>query len=296
MITLLWGSSSEHSEREGEASSGSTGEGGDASPHNRIDRTFERLKNKKEKALITYIMAGDPSLEMTEKIVPALEAGGADLVEIGVPFTDPLADGPVIQKAADRGLKSKTTLAGIFQTVKRIREKTQIPLILMSYYNPVLQYGEKRFLEHARQTGVDGAIIPDLPAGEPGTWVRSAKKENIKSIFLLAPTSSENRIKAVSGVSSGFIYYVALTGITGGNLTIGKEIGKKIKEIRKHSSLPVAVGFGISTPMQAYEISRSADGIIVGSAIVKIIEKAPPASLLSSLKTFTQSLKRSLLK
>ncbi|MBI1820734.1 MAG: tryptophan synthase subunit alpha [Nitrospirae bacterium] len=263
---------------------------------NRIDRTFQRLRNKKEKALIPYIMAGDPSLEMTEKFVLALETGGADLVEIGVPFTDPLADGPVIQKAAGRGLKNKTTLSGIFQTVKRLREQTEIPIILMSYYNPIFRYGEERFLAHARQSGVDGVIIPDLPAGESHSWESFAKKENIKTIFLLAPTSSESRIKKVAGASSGFIYYVALTGITGAKLTIGKEIEKRIKKIRKHSSLPVAVGFGISNPREAREISRNADGIIVGSAIVKRIEEDTHPSVCSSLTNFIRSLKKSLLK
>ncbi|MBI1818719.1 MAG: tryptophan synthase subunit alpha, partial [Nitrospirae bacterium] len=210
---------------------------------NRIDEAFLRLKNNREKALITYVMAGDPDLDMTERIILALEEGGADLIEIGVPFTDPLADGPVIQKAASRGLASKTTLSGILKMVERLRRKSAVPLILMSYYNPILQYGEEKFAADAVRSGVDGVIIPDLPAGESPGWEASAKKNHLKSIFLLAPTSSKERIKKVARVSSGFIYYVALTGITGAKLTISKEIEKKIKEIIQHAALPVAVGF-----------------------------------------------------
>ncbi len=263
---------------------------------NRIDAAFQRLKNNREKALITYVMAGDPDLDMTEKIILALEEGGADLVEIGVPFTDPLADGPVIQNAASRGLASKTTLSGILKMVERLRQKSAVPLILMSYYNPILQYGEEKFAADAVRSGVDGVIIPDLPAGESPGWEASAKKYHLKSIFLLAPTSSKERIKKVAKVSSGFIYYVALTGITGAKLTISKEIGKKIKEIKQHAALPVAVGFGISTPEEAHEISKGADGIIVGSAIVKRIEENPSADLLPPLIIFIKSLKQSLLR
>jgi tryptophan synthase alpha chain len=278
---------------------------------NRIDSAFLRLKNNREKALITYVMAGDPNLDMTEKIILALEEGGADLIEIGVPFTDPLADGPVIQKAANRGLASKTTLSGILKMVERlrrsaeadkpfrtsrvVRQKSAVPLILMSYYNPILQYGEEKFAADAVRSGVDGVIIPDLPAGESPSWEASAKKNHLKSIFLLAPTSSKERIKKVAKVSSGFIYYVALTGITGAKLTISREIGKKIKEIKQHAALPVAVGFGISTPDQAHEISKGADGIIVGSAIVKRIEETPSTDLLPPLTAFIKSLKQSLL-
>jgi tryptophan synthase alpha chain len=261
---------------------------------NRIDKKFEELKEKKEKALITYIMAGDPDLKITEKTVLALEEGGADLIELGVPFTDPLADGPVIQKAASRGLKSKTDVAGIFKMVKRVRRKSEIPIILMSYYNPILQYGEEKFARHASRSGVDGIIIPDLPAGESDSWPEAAKKMNLKTIFLLAPTSSHSRIKKVAKASNGFIYYVALTGITGAKLTITDEIRKKVKEIQKESPLPVAVGFGISTPAEAHQISRGADGIIVGSAIVRRFEETSSPLLLPSLKKFVRSLKKEL--
>lgn len=262
---------------------------------NRIDKKFKELKEKKEKALITYIMAGDPDLKMTQRSVLAIEEGGADLIELGVPFTDPLADGPVIQKAASRGLNSRTDIEAIFKFVKRVRQKSDIPIILMSYYNPIFQYGEEKFARHACQSGVDGVIIPDLPAGESDSWQEAARKMNVRTIFLLAPTSSYSRIKKVAKASSGFIYYVALTGITGSKLTITDEIRKKVKEIQKVSSLPVAVGFGISTPAEARQISRGADGIIVGSAIVKKFENPSSSSLLPSLKRFIRSLKKELL-
>ncbi|MFI5303871.1 MAG: tryptophan synthase subunit alpha [Nitrospiria bacterium] len=261
---------------------------------NRIDRTFQRLKERHGKALITYVMAGDPYLEKTRKIILALEEGGADIIELGVPFTDPLADGPVIQKAAERGLKSKTDIAGILKMVREVRFKTEIPIILMSYYNLILQYGEEKFALQAAESGVDGIIIPDLPAGESESWPVSANDAGLKTIYLLAPTSSVRRIKIVSEVSSGFIYYVALTGITGAKLNATHEIGKKIEAIRKESPLPVASGFGISTPEEAYKISRSADGIIIGSAIVRKIEQTPPSILLPSLKRYIRSLKRAL--
>jgi tryptophan synthase alpha chain len=263
---------------------------------NRIDLKFSVLKAKREKALITYVMAGDPDLRMTEKIVLALEAGGADLIELGVPFTDPLADGPVIQKAAGRGLRSKTDLDGILRMVERLRRKTGIPIILMSYYNPILQFGEKKFAFRASQSGVDGVIIPDLPAGESNHWPVLAKNAGLKTIYLAAPTSSIRRIRKISKVSSGFIYYVALTGITGAKLNVTHDIAVKIKEIRKESRLPVAVGFGISKPGEASEISQGADGIIVGSAIVKRIEEIPSPDLLHSLTRFARSLKKSILK
>lgn len=263
---------------------------------NRIDLTFSRLKKLGEKALITYVMAGDPSVSSTLKIIEALEAGGSDIVELGVPFTDPLADGPVIQKAAARGLKSGATLARIFSLVRTLRKKSAIPVILMSYYNPILQYGEEKFRRHARKAGVDGVIIPDLPAGELPSFSKAARKSGLKTIFLLAPTSSPGRIRKVAKESTGFIYYVPLTGITGSKLTLSREIGEMTGKIKKASNLPVAIGFGVSNPREARAISRFADGVIVGSAIVRRIEETPDASLLPNLKSFIRSLKKALQK
>jgi tryptophan synthase alpha chain len=263
---------------------------------NRIEKTFQRLRGKKEKALITYVMAGDPDLKATQKIILALEAGGADLIELGVPFTDPLADGPVIQKAAGRGLRSGTDLVGIFGMVKTVRKQTGIPIILMSYFNPILQYGLKKFCRHANLSGVDGVIIPDLPAGESDSWTEWANQSGLNTIYLLAPTSSDRRIKKVAADSTGFIYYVALTGITGTKLTLSTEIGAQVGKIRKKSPLPIAIGFGITSPDQAYHISRQADGIIVGSAIVEKIETSVRSALTPSLTKFISSLKKAILK
>lgn len=181
---------------------------------NRIEKVFKKLKSQNKKAFIPYIMAGDPSLEKTKEIVLMFEECGADIVELGVPFTDPLADGHTIQRAAERALKNGVTLKKVVALVKNLRQKTKIPLVLMTYYNPVFKYGEERFIADAKDAGVDGAIIPDLPPDEAGGFTRRAKKASIASIFLLAPTSTDERIKKIASASTGFIYYVSITGIT----------------------------------------------------------------------------------
>jgi tryptophan synthase alpha chain len=241
---------------------------------NRIQTTFDALRAQGRSALIPYLMAGDPDLSTTEVLIPALENAGADLIEIGIPFSDPIADGPTIQKASERSLLQKTTLAGVLRLTKRIRKKTQIPLILMTYFNLIYQYGIPRFCQEAVRSGVDGVIIPDLPPEEAGEMVAAAQKSGLATIFLLAPTSNTERIKRVVSTASGFVYYVSLTGITGAALSALPEIRGKIAEIRRHSRLPIGVGFGISTPEQAGRISRWADGVIIGSALVRVIEQA----------------------
>ena len=238
---------------------------------NRIETTFNRLRAQGEKALIPYIMAGDPDLETTEALVPALEAVGADLIELGVPFSDPIADGPTIQEAAERSLKNRTSLRGVLRLVRRLRRKTQVPLILMTYYNLIFQYGVDAFSRDAVAAGVDGVIIPDLPPEEGSELVAASRKTGLSTIFLLAPTSDMDRIRRVSAVTSGFLYYVSLTGITGARLSAESEIREKVAEIRRHTPVPIGVGFGISTPEQAGRISRFADGVIVGSALVRVI-------------------------
>jgi len=236
---------------------------------NRIDKTFKNLKAQDKKAFIPYIMAGDPSLEKTGEIVLMFEKCGADIVELGVPFTDPLADGPTIQRAAERALKNKATLKKVISLVKDLRQKTKIPLVLMTYYNPVFKYGEERFIADAKDAGVDGVIVPDLPPDEAGGFVKLSKKAGLAAIFLLAPTSTDERIKKVASASTGFIYYVSVTGITGAQLLLDGSIEKSIDSIRKITDKPVAVGFGVSTPDEAASVAGLADGVIVGSAIVK---------------------------
>lgn len=241
----------------------------------RIQQTFERLKAKGEKALIPYLMSGDPSLERTGELVVELERSGADLIELGVPFSDPIADGPVIQRAATRSLRSKTSLKDILVLVNGLRQRHHIrmPIILMTYYNPVLKFGEDRFAKEAAMAGVDGLIIPDLPPEEATGLLRPAQRAGLDLIFLLAPTSTPERIKKVVSVSTGFLYYVSLTGITGAKLQGIGTIGKQLKLIRRSSTFPIAVGFGITTPQEASTVARSADGVIIGSAIVRMIEQ-----------------------
>ena len=238
----------------------------------RISSTFEKLRRQGKKALIPYIMAGDPDLSTTQALVLALEQSGADIIELGIPFSDPLADGPVIQRASDRSLRNKTSLRAVMDLVRTLRRQTQIPLVLMSYYNPIYKYGEEKFAEDALAYGVDGVIIPDLPPEEAGQLIQISKRIGLDTIFLLAPTSTRERIRRVSESSRGFIYYVSLTGITGAALSSVREIKAKLQEIRRYSTKPIAVGFGISTPDQASQVARWADGVIIGSALVKLVE------------------------
>lgn len=236
---------------------------------NRIDKTFKRLRKGNKKTFIPYIMAGDPSLDITKDRVLMLERCGADIIELGVPFSDPLADGPTIQRAAARALSAGVTLKKTIGLVKELRQETQIPIVLMTYYNPVFKYGEERFVSDAASAGIDGAIIPDLPPEEAENLISLSKKAGLAVIFLLAPTSTDARIKNVARLSKGFIYYVSITGITGSRLQIDKSIGEAINNIRKVTDKPVAVGFGVSTPDEARHVAGLADGVIIGSAIVK---------------------------
>jgi tryptophan synthase alpha chain len=240
----------------------------------RISETFTGLKGKKEAALIPYIMAGDPDLATTKELIFEMERSGADMVELGVPFSDPLADGPTIQRAAIRALKSRATLASVFKLVSHVRKTTEIPIILMLYYNLILKYGEERFAADAAMSGVDGVIVPDLPPEEASLLMKAAKKSGLDMIFLLAPTSSPDRIRLVSECASGFIYYVSLTGVTGARKALDSTIEASLRKIRRVTKKPLCVGFGISGPKQAKQVAAWADGVIVGSAIVGLVEKA----------------------
>jgi tryptophan synthase alpha chain len=237
----------------------------------RIGRKFDEILGRHGKAFIPYIMAGDPSLGRTKELVAVLEACGADIIELGVPFSDPLADGPTIQKAAQRALSGGVTLGSVIGLVGEIRAGSQVPIILMTYYNLIFRYGEERFVNDASAAGVDGLIVPDLPPDEAGDLIRYSRRKRFDTIFLLAPTSTEERIRRVARASSGFIYYVSITGITGSRLSLDSSIESHIAKIREKSRKPVAVGFGISTPGEASDVARLADGVIVGSSIVKRI-------------------------
>ncbi len=240
---------------------------------NRIESMFADLKKKKETALIPFITAGDPDIQTTEALVIEMAKNGADLIELGLPFSDPLADGPTIQAASQRALAGGMNTEKFFKLSAKIREKTEVPLVLMGYYNPIYKYGLEKFAKDAAQAGIDGTIIPDLPLEESGPWMKAAKKNGLANIFLIAPNTPSDRIKKIGKASQGFLYYVSVTGITGARTELPPELAKGLNKAQKLVSIPLAVGFGISKPEQVAMLSEVADGIIVGSAIVKLIEK-----------------------
>ncbi len=258
----------------------------------RLDRTFAQLRERGEKALITYVMAGDPSLQATEELVVELERAGADIIELGVPFSDPIADGPVIQQAAERALRSGTTLRSILSMVTSLRAKTQIPLVLMAYYNNIHAFGPKRFCQEAANAGIDGLILPDMPPDEAGPLRGPAAAAGLPLIYLLAPTSTVERRTFVARQSQGFVYYVSLTGITGAKLANLDDVAKNVEKIRKVTNVPVAVGFGVATPEDAAKVAAIADGVIVGSAIVKqIAAHQQKPDMVRHVAEFVRSLK-----
>ncbi|MFH1046597.1 MAG: tryptophan synthase subunit alpha [Candidatus Omnitrophota bacterium] len=262
---------------------------------NRIDATFKRLRRLKEKALVTFITAGDPDLATSEKLVREFSRQGADIVELGVPFSDPLADGPTIQASAQRALKKGVNLDAVCVLVKKIRHFTQIPIVFLTYYNIVYHYGVERFVKKAKASGADGAVIPDLPVEEAAELIKAAKRYHFATIFLLAPTSDTKRIKAVAAKSSGFIYYVSLTGTTGVRTQLPVELIGNVRKIKRITAKPVCVGFGVSTPLQAKAIARVADGVIVGSAIVEVIARnLRKRTLVASTGKFVRKLRNSL--
>jgi len=265
-------------------------------PLSRLDATFHALAARNEKALIAYVMAGDPSLAETERIVAALAASGADIVELGVPFSDPVADGLIIQQAAERALKSGTSLAGILAMVARLRRNgVALPIVLMTYCNPVYLFGVERFFQKAEETGVDGVILPDLPLEEAHTFCSPRWRGSLPLIFLVAPTTPPDRMAGIAAASRGFLYYVSLTGITGASLTDREAVTSRIRQLKSITTLPVAVGFGIATPDDARVVAQAADGIIVGSALVSIIAlaRSDPAYL-ERLQAFVTSLKQAI--
>lgn len=240
---------------------------------NRIDEKFRQLRKKGKKAFIAFITCGYPDLSTTEKLVVELEAQGVDILELGVPFSDPLADGAVIQEASLRALEKKAYLPAILKMVKKLRRRVSMPIALMTYYNPIFCFGEKKFVDAALKSGVDGVIIPDLPPEEARPFLGYAKARGLANICFLAPTSSEARVKLISKVSQGFIYYVCLIGVTGARKNLPADLRENISRIKKYTAKPVCVGFGISTAGQVRSVKRLCDGAIVGSAIIKQIRK-----------------------
>lgn len=238
---------------------------------NRIEARFAELKARNESAFIPYITAGDPNLGRTEELVHAMEAAGADIIEFGVPFSDPIGDGAVNQEAAQRALAVGVTLRGIFSTIAKLRETTQIPILLFTYYNPVLVYGVEDFAKDASEAGADGVLCVDLPPEEADAYRAALDANGLRTVFLLAPTSTDTRIELIAKQSTGFVYYVSRLGVTGEQSELAADLETALDRVKKHTDKPVAVGFGISTPEQAAKVAGFADGVVVGSAIVRMV-------------------------
>jgi tryptophan synthase alpha chain len=253
----------------------------------RIERMFGRLKGEGRAALIAYLTAGDPTPERTPALVAALERGGVDLIELGVPFSDPIADGPVIQRGADRALKAGTTVAKVLNIAREIRKTSQIPVLLFTYLNPVLRYGLERLASDAKAAGIDGCLLTDLSVEEAGPYVTAMRSAGLDTVFLAAPTSTPARLKLIAEYSTGFVYLVSRTGVTGERATLSDSLGGLIDQVRGVTALPLAAGFGISTPQQAAEVAQMADGVVVGSALVRLIEEGAD---LSAVEEFARSL------
>jgi tryptophan synthase alpha chain len=244
----------------------------------RIAKRFRELSESGELGLIAYITAGDPSLEASEKIVLAAAEAGADIIELGVPFSDPLADGPTIQRASERALRSGTTLAGVIDLVKRLRVNTQVPLVLFSYFNPILQMGLAKFAEKAAAAGADGVLATDLTTEEAVEYREIMQARGLDTIFLGAPTSTDARLVEIAKVSSGFLYLISRTGVTGAREALPEDLPALVRRTRRFTSLPIAVGFGISLPEHVTVLGGIADAAVVGSALVSEIEKAGSAN------------------
>ena len=257
----------------------------------RIANLFATHKAQGTKAFIAYLTAGDPSPELTAELVLALERGGADLIELGVPFSDPIADGPVIQRASERALRVGMTLPKLLETVREVRRHSEVPLLLFSYLNPLLHYGFDKLARDAAAAGIDGVLLTDLSVEEATEPVARLRSQSLDTVFLAAPTSSERRLRLVAEHSSGFVYLVSRTGVTGEQKSLAASAAPLAEKMRQLTPLPIALGFGISTPGQVEEVARLADGVVVGSAIVKFIEaNSASRELPAKLEEFTRQL------
>jgi tryptophan synthase alpha chain len=261
----------------------------------RIGRKFTDLREREEKALAVYLTAGDPDLETTCRLVLTLEDAGVDLIEIGVPFSDPTADGPVIQAASQRALRKGATLSGILDMIESLREVSDVPIVLFGYYNPIFSYGNERFAARAKQAGVDGILVVDLPPEESHELRQYTDMVGLDFISLIAPTTNNRRIRQIVDSATGFLYYISITGVTGTAQPVVQNIKVDVERIRKISALPLLIGFGISTPAQAAEIASCANGVVVGSALVRIIgEKGGDEDLIQIASSFVRDIKKAL--
>ena len=261
----------------------------------RIQQRFKQLKATSTPALVTFITAGDPDLATTAQMLPLLEEAGADIIELGIPFSDPMADGPTIQRASERALAGGATLTKILELVRQARSKVTLPIILMGYSNPIYAYGWERFAHDAAAAGVDGLLLVDLPPEEAGELLPAAKAAGLRIIFLLTPTSDQTRITQVARFGSGFLYYVTVTGVTGVTgvrAAVASSLTEDLARIRQTIKLPVVAGFGIATPEQAAQVAGVADGVVVGSAIVKLFEQFQGDQLTEQVRQLVRSLKQ----
>ena len=262
---------------------------------NRIVEKFSDLKSKKRKALIIYLTVGDPNLSTTEALVEALSQSGTDIVELGVPFSDPIADGPTIQAASQRALSKGISLRDALYLAKSIRNRIRMPLVLMGYYNPIYRMGVKKFAHTAKNSGVDGVIIPDLIPEEAHDWIEIAQGLELSTIFLSSPTTPPDRIRMIGKLSRGFLYYVSVCGVTGSRKSIPQNLIRELKIVKGLVDLPVACGFGISTPLQAREVSKWCDGIIIGSSFINKIRKGRNKSeIIKNARSFSSRIRNAL--
>jgi tryptophan synthase alpha chain len=262
---------------------------------NRIDAAFRKLRKTGRRALIPFVTAGYPGLTATEKIVLGLESAGADVIELGVPFSDPIADGPVIQMSSFEALKKGVTLRNVLALVRRLRRRTQVPLVAMTYFNPVLQYGLGRFVADALKAGLDGVIIPDLPPQEERDFLAEARRKGLAVVLFISPTTPPARARVIAAQARGFIYFVSLAGVTGAQRKLPPDLRARLAAAKRIAGkTPVCVGFGVSSPKQVRELGRYCDGVIVGSAVVnKIREGLPSKDYVGRVMTFVKALKGS---
>lgn len=254
----------------------------------RITALFEKLKHENRKALITYITAGDPAPDRTAGFVAALERGGADLIELGVPFSDPVADGPVIQRAGDRALRAGTNMRRVLEIAREIRTTSEIPILLFTYLNPVLRYGLEQLARDAKNAGIDGVLLTDVSVEEAEEFTRTMQAAGLDTVFLAAPTSSPRRLRLIAQYSSGFIYLVSRLGVTGEQQSVSAAVGPLIDAVRKETALPLAVGFGVSKAEHVAQLGRLAEAVVVGSALMSLIERNPDEQ---AIEEFARGLK-----
>ncbi|MFT3927264.1 MAG: tryptophan synthase subunit alpha [Myxococcales bacterium] len=257
----------------------------------RLNKVFERARGEQRAALVAYFCAGDPDADTTVEVAVAAAEAGADVLELGMPFSDPTADGPAIQRASERALANGMTLAKTLEVAARIRKQSEIPIVLFGYYNPILAYGEERLCKAAAQAGIDGLLVVDLPPEECAPLREPALREGMAFVPLVAPTSSEPRVALAATVADAFIYYVSLTGVTGAASANFEEAAERARLVRERTGKPVAVGFGVSTGADVKKLSRYADGVIVGSALVRVVEQAKDrASAVSGVRELVRDL------